>query len=96
MFLYFSPNHNTPPPVFEGQATGGEMRWQCINRHSGFVNAVFLDFSARKIGLKELWTLQYTRKRPPGQVFDTCGPWTTCGGVQPSDWPEWMQNFQDY
>ena len=49
-----------------------------------------MDFSARKVGLKELWTLKGNRN------FDTCGPWTTCGGVQPSDWPEWMQDFKDY
>jgi hypothetical protein len=98
MYLYFWPSHNAPPPQYEGQYAGGggEMRLQCINRHVGFVNAVFLDFSARKVGLKELWMLQYTRIRPPGEVFDTCGPWTSCGGVQPSDWPEWMKDFQDY
>jgi prepilin-type processing-associated H-X9-DG protein len=62
----------------------------CLNRHSGFVNSVFLDGSARKVGLKELWTLKWHRK------YDTCGGWTQCGGVEPNDWPVWMRDFEDY
>jgi prepilin-type processing-associated H-X9-DG protein len=62
----------------------------CINRHNGAVNCLFLDFSARKVGLKELWTLKWHR------TFNTEGPWTLAGGVLPSDWPEWMRNFRDY
>jgi prepilin-type processing-associated H-X9-DG protein len=66
------------------------MRRVCFNRHDGFVNALFLDFSARKVGLKELWTLKWHRS------YDTAGPWTLAGGVLPSDWPAWMRSFKDY
>jgi prepilin-type N-terminal cleavage/methylation domain-containing protein/prepilin-type processing-associated H-X9-DG protein len=62
----------------------------CINRHYGHVNGLFLDWSVRKIGLKELWTLKWY------EDFDTAGPWTKAGGVQPEDWPEWMRGFKDY
>jgi prepilin-type N-terminal cleavage/methylation domain-containing protein/prepilin-type processing-associated H-X9-DG protein len=62
----------------------------CINRHNGSVNGLFLDWSARKIGLKELWTLKWYPD------FDTAGPWARAGGVKPEDWPEWMRNFKDY
>ena len=62
----------------------------CINRHNGHVNGLFLDWSVRKIGLKELWTLKWHSD------FDTSNPWTRAGGVQPEDWPEWMRNFKDY
>ncbi len=62
----------------------------CINRHNGYINGLFLDWSVRKIGLKELWTLQWSAS------FDTAGPWTRAGGVHPDDWPEWMRNFKDY
>ena len=62
----------------------------CINRHAGFVGCSFLDFSARKVGLKELWTLRWSR------TFDTTGPWTVAGGVLPEDWPQWMRSFKDY
>lgn len=70
--------------------SGNNMARCCINRHKGTINCLFMDFSARKVGLKELWTLKWHRN------FDTEGPWTKAGGVQPSDWPEWMRNFKDY
>ncbi|MHC4119871.1 MAG: type II secretion system protein [Planctomycetota bacterium] len=62
----------------------------CVNRHHGFVTGVFMDFSSRRVGLKELWTLKWHRN------FDTAGPWTKAGGVQPSSWPQWMRNFKEY
>jgi prepilin-type N-terminal cleavage/methylation domain-containing protein/prepilin-type processing-associated H-X9-DG protein len=66
------------------------MRRLCINRHYGHVNTVFVDGSARKVGLKELWTLKWHRR------FNTANQWTKAGGVRPEDWPEWMRNFKDY
>jgi prepilin-type processing-associated H-X9-DG protein len=66
------------------------MGYFCQNRHDGYVNSLFLDWSVRKIGLKQLWTLKWHRD------FDTCGQWTTAGGVQPEDWPKWMRGFRDY
>ena len=88
----FWPQHTEPPPEFDGQVWEGNtnMSRVCLNRHKGFVNGIFLDFSARKIGLKELWTLKWHRK------CSTAGPWTLAGGVQPSDWPEWLRPFKDY
>ena len=62
----------------------------CIDRHQGGINAAFLDWSVRKVGLKELWTLKWSR------TFDTAGPWTKAGGVEPEDWPQWMRKFKDY
>jgi prepilin-type N-terminal cleavage/methylation domain-containing protein/prepilin-type processing-associated H-X9-DG protein len=69
------------------EATGCSI---CINRHDGFVNYLFLDLSARKVGLKELWTLKWNKD------FNTAGPWTKAGGVHPEDWPKWMRKFKDY
>ena len=69
--------------------TGSRMPY-CINRHNGHVNGLFLDWSVREVGLKELWTLKWCPN------FDTAGPWTLAGGVQPEDWPQWMRNFKDY
>jgi len=62
----------------------------CINRHDGGINGVFLDWSIRKVGLKELWTLKWDRE------YNTRGEWTKAGGVQPEDWPAWMRKFKDY
>ncbi len=50
----------------------------------------FMDGSVRKVGLKELWTLMWSRH------FLTTGPWTKTGGVKPEDWPQWMRKFRDY
>jgi len=62
----------------------------CINRHDGGVNCLFLDWSVRKVGLKELWTLKW------GDHWPTDGPWTKRGGAKPEDWPPWMRRFKDY
>ena len=62
----------------------------CINRHRGFTSSSFLDWSVRSVGLKELWTLKWHRS------FDINGPWTLAGGVQASQWPQWMQRFQEF
>jgi len=85
------------PQYTEGPADNESAAWTsnhmarcCINRHNGFVNLLFMDWSGRRIGLKELWSLKWYRS------FDTCGPWTKCGGVQGEDWPEWMRRFKDY
>jgi len=70
--------------------TGNLMARCCINRHDGAVNCLFVDGSVRRVGLKELWTLKWHKS------FNTAGPWTKAGGVQPTDWPEWIRPFKDY
>ncbi|MHC4170534.1 MAG: prepilin-type N-terminal cleavage/methylation domain-containing protein [Planctomycetota bacterium] len=62
----------------------------CIDRHDGFINGLFMDWSVRRVGLKELWTLKWHRQ------FDTTNQWTRAGGVQPGDWPDWIAGFKDY
>lgn len=80
------------PPGDEGISIAAisEMTHFCIDRHSGAVNMLFMDWSVRPVGLKELWTLRWHR------AFDPEGPWTKAGGVLPSDWPEWMRDYRDY
>jgi prepilin-type N-terminal cleavage/methylation domain-containing protein len=70
--------------------SGNNMARTCINRHQGFENIAFMDFSVRKVGLKELWTLKWHKQ------FDVNGPWTKGGGVQASQWAQWMRRFQDF
>jgi prepilin-type N-terminal cleavage/methylation domain-containing protein len=79
------------PPEFSGepwQARGGHtggLRRFCVNRHNGFLNGCFLDFSVRKIGLKELWELKWHRN------------WTEeRANAGTPVWPDWMRNFKDY
>jgi prepilin-type N-terminal cleavage/methylation domain-containing protein/prepilin-type processing-associated H-X9-DG protein len=75
---------STPP---QNEQDGGGF---IINRHDGYINGLFLDWSARRVGLKELWTLKWHMQ------FDTANEWTQAGGVKPEDWPEWMRNLKDY
>ncbi|RPJ33142.1 MAG: type II secretion system protein [Planctomycetaceae bacterium] len=62
----------------------------CINRHRGFTSSSFLDWSVRRVGLKELYTLQWHKK------FNTRGPMTIAGGVREQDWPDWIRSFKDF
>jgi hypothetical protein len=84
----------TAPPECDAVPVTSGSDWRdnafCINRHDAHINGLFMDWSVRKIGLKELWTLKWHR------LFDTAGPWTVAGGVQAEDWPEWMRSFKDY
>jgi len=94
-FLDGFPDHSDTPdslpedkrPLGSAGPTTGRwnfnaMRLHCIDRHSKGINGVFLDLSASKVGMKELWTLKWHKE------FDTSG---YQGG-----WPEWMQNYRDY
>jgi hypothetical protein len=64
------------------EARRNHMKRVCHYRHGEVVNGVFSDFSARKIGLKELWKLWWHREWPTD--------------YPPPAWPEWMEDFKDY
>jgi len=51
---------------------------------------IFMSWSIRRVGLKELWTLKWHR------TYNTAGPWTKAGAVQAENWPPWMRRFKDY
>ncbi len=75
-------NYNDPPPEHDAVPYRIYEPWMnsfCINRHDGFVNCLFMDWSVRKVGLKELWTLKWHRR------FNTANEWTKAGGVHPED-----------
>ncbi|MBL7154051.1 MAG: type II secretion system protein [Phycisphaerae bacterium] len=83
------------PSVYEGSINGVDgghafLGHVCINRHDGYVNGLFMDWSVRRVGLKELWTLKWQRD------LNAANKWTAAGGVRPEDWPEWMRKFKDY
>jgi len=91
VWFALSPFHWDKPPEYDDALLNQSyMSGACINRHNGGINSLFMDWSVRKVGLKELWTLKWHRK------FDTAGPWTRAGGALPEDWPEWMRRFKDY
>ena len=69
------PKETEKPATNEYAAWGSNnMGRICINRHRGFTSSSFLDWSVRKVGLKELYTLQWHKK------FNTRGPWTMPAG----------------
>jgi len=85
-----SPSQTSDAFGIMDQGTSGEMNHFCIDRHNGFANMLFMDWSVRNIGLKELWTLKWHR------AYVTAGPWTRAGGVTPGDWPQWLRRYKDY
>ncbi|MHC4426465.1 MAG: hypothetical protein ACYSYV_10250 [Planctomycetota bacterium] len=94
-FIEGKPYDFDTPPDYDGDISEYGRSWLqmkrfCLNRHDGYVNGVFLDFSVRRTGLKELWMFKWHRS------FDTNGIWTKAGGVQPDDWPQWMRRFKEY
>jgi prepilin-type N-terminal cleavage/methylation domain-containing protein len=76
-----APSGCSEPPPHQDILADGFGRF-CLNRHNGTVNGCFVDFTVRKIGLKELWRLKWHRK------FDV--------NAEAPDWPQWMRNFRDY
>jgi prepilin-type processing-associated H-X9-DG protein len=81
---------NDRPPAYDGQLIGYDIKNWCIDRHQGAINGLFLDWSVRRVGLKELWGLPWSVR------FNRHGRWTKAGGVRPEDWPQWMRTFKDY
>jgi len=86
------PQPSDAPPILEDLPWGDPSHFSriCQNRHDKMQNVLFLDGSVETVGLKQLWTLQWHRE------YNIGGPWTIAGGVQPSNWPEWMRYFKDY
>ena len=91
------PDDDDTPPQYDGhqmRPDADAMNRFCLNRHNGTVNAVFIDYHVQPVGLKQLWTLRWSRD------FSPVNPWTKAGGVRPEDWANygngWMANFKDY
>ncbi len=88
--LLDSMSPGTWPPTREINPSPMHSLPYCMNRHNGRVNSLFLDWSVREVGVKELWTLKWCPN------YDTAGPRTLAGGVKPEDWHEWVRGFKDY
>ncbi len=59
------------------------MKYYCIDRHSGGINAAFVDMSARHVGIKELYLLKWHKN-----FIRT--------SVPPGGWPTWTDRYKDY
>jgi prepilin-type N-terminal cleavage/methylation domain-containing protein len=91
------PDDTNTPPEYDGwqqRSDADAINRFCLNRHDGAINAAFVDYSVRKVGLKEMFTLKWSR------VYNTANAWTTAGGITPADWKNhgngWMARFKDY
>ncbi len=84
------PRDSEPPTLRPGGGGGGGLNCFLMDRHGRHVNGMFLDWSVRPVGLKELWTLKWASD------YDRNGPWTKAGGVDPDRWPAWMRECKDY
>jgi len=81
------------PPLYPGAefrsgANGDGLGVYCIPRHYGAINGLFMDFSARKIGLKQLWLLKWHRNYDLVQARANEPDWTIGTG--------WMVPLKDY
>jgi prepilin-type N-terminal cleavage/methylation domain-containing protein len=87
------PDNTSVPPNYSGECPPDldpekaplteQMKPFCIGRHGrAMTNCLFMDWSVRPVGLKELWKLKWHRK------FDT-------NAASPV-WPEWMKGLKDY
>jgi len=85
-FLDGFPRETDRPPATPDDHNGWDrhaMKLYCIDRHKGGINGTFMDLSARKIGLKELWKLKWHKN------YNTDNAWTQLD----ADWPLWMKKF---
>jgi prepilin-type N-terminal cleavage/methylation domain-containing protein/prepilin-type processing-associated H-X9-DG protein len=83
-----SPWPKDDPPQYDGEMrysySWDEMKYVCLNRHSGRTNMVFMDFAVSKVPLKRLWNLKWNRKWDQDQA-DSGLP----------VWPEWMESLAE-
>ena len=70
-----------PAPLDEEKRYNTGFGRYCLDRHAGSINVCFMDGSARKVGLKQLWDLKWHRTYDLGESLP--------------DWPEWMQSLKD-
>jgi hypothetical protein len=88
-YVAINPSPNDTPPEYDGDRRN-QMQYSCMGRHTDHINILFLDWTVRSVGLKELWTLKWSR------TFNTAGPWTRAGNASSTDWPVWMRTLKDY
>ncbi|MHC4467511.1 MAG: type II secretion system protein, partial [Planctomycetota bacterium] len=69
-------------------------RWN-LDRHRLSVNLTFLDWSVRKVGLRQLWSLKWSKQMDDAGLnawrIPNVPDWN-----DPMQWPEWMRNSKNY
>ena len=70
----------TYPAEWEG-TTGDDMAHFVVMRHDGFINMLFMDYTVRRVHIKELWNLKWNKLTNPEDA------------PTDDDWPEWLQKL---
>jgi prepilin-type N-terminal cleavage/methylation domain-containing protein len=73
----------------------GEARW-CVDRHALSINLLFLDWSVRKVGLRQLWQLRWNREKESDGSSSWGNPAVVPDPKDATQWPEWLRNSQIY
>jgi len=68
---------------YSASYSSNSMKWLCIDRHKGGINAVFVDMHVEHVGIKRLWKLKWHKNFQLGVG--------SAGG-----WPTWLQTYRDY
>ncbi len=74
---HWDDDRDIDPPDFNGQwsGAGDEMKHFAMDRHGGGVNVLFMDQSARKVRVKELWGLSWHKGYPTERYLRMTGDW---------------------
>ena len=73
-------------------------RWN-LDRHKLSVNFVFLDWSVRKVGLRQLWSIKWSKQtiEEGGRPVNGWGNLNVVPNWNdPLAWPEWMRQSKNY
>jgi prepilin-type N-terminal cleavage/methylation domain-containing protein len=79
-----------------GPVDGDETnRWN-LDRHKLSVNFTFLDWSVRKVGLRQLWEIRWNTQTTERGASSWGNLRIVPDWNDPLQWPEWMQNSKNY
>lgn len=86
MWFHAVPDFTDKPSKYNDRMenSGYSMQRVCSDRHGGKTNIVFMDWSARSVGLKQLWRLKWHR------TFDVNNRIATDPKFP---WPTWMKKY---
>ncbi|MGA2322632.1 MAG: prepilin-type N-terminal cleavage/methylation domain-containing protein [Sedimentisphaerales bacterium] len=77
------PDNGDSANIIKGaELVGSDTSIWCIDRHNGGINMSFMDLSIRKVGLRELWKLQWHRS------YNTL--------ITPTDWSPWLKTYPEF
>lgn len=82
------PRYSDPPPQYNGDhdystTTQANMKRFCMDRHEMSVNMLMMDWSVKRVGLRQLYTIPWHRT------------WKKTMNKE-IRWPDWLENAKDF